>query len=264
MFDLFKKKSPDDEYIKAMYGSRPQKNVADSAEAAVIAYDDLLGGLLLLEDVGLYCFDLARTSIPYSTNDLAVNTALKFFRDEEMIFHLREVQVTARMKATQWIADGLLNKNIASHFEKTLYEFYKSEKVEKAREKFEARIRPVNSDSTKFLDREFSLVGQELLKLPTNHRGLVAYVIGVTKSIAQKRILNQHETGLAIKFQLEKRFSMNFPTMKQYLEPSGEIKIPNGWEHAFAVGNSIAEKIYSSQEEATSAHGELLKCLLTL
>lgn len=264
MFDLFKKKSPNDEYIKAMYGSRPPQKTADSAEAAVIAYDDLLGGLLLLEDVGLYCFDLSRTTIPYSTNDLAVTTALKFFRDEEMIFHLREAQLTARMKAAQWIADGSLNKNIASVFENTLYELYKSENVERAREKFEARLRPVNSDSTKFLDREFSLVNQDLLKLPKNHRGLVAYVIGVTKSIAQKRLLNQHETGLAIKFQLEKRFSMNFPTMKQYLEPSGEIKIPNDWEHAFEAGNGVAEKIYSSQEGVTSAHGELSKCLLTL
>ena len=63
--------------------------------------------------------------IPYSTEDLALSTALNFFQQKELKSLLQDVQLEARMQILEWLDDGKVNPILALAFEKTLYERFK-------------------------------------------------------------------------------------------------------------------------------------------
>jgi hypothetical protein len=127
MFQVFKKKpaSVMDEFIKSVYGPNPPKKTADTAQAARLAHEALLGQCVNLSEVCDLASGLNAGPIPYSTCDLAVSIALNFFKRPELHTKLSEVQFDARMQVLEWINQRTINKTLAGVFEDDLYTRFK-------------------------------------------------------------------------------------------------------------------------------------------
>lgn len=69
--------------------------------------------------------ELNEGPIPYSTHDLAISTALNFFKRPEYIPLLFNAQILARAKALDWFQKGLAAKFLVLSFENVLYKLYK-------------------------------------------------------------------------------------------------------------------------------------------
>lgn len=63
--------------------------------------------------------------MPYSTEDLALATALNFFRRDELKGSLSAVQLLARMQMIEWLQGGKVNLMLVQVFEDTLYKRFK-------------------------------------------------------------------------------------------------------------------------------------------
>jgi hypothetical protein len=126
-FGLFKKKSPTvmDGPIRTIYGANPLPKSADLERSITIAHEDLLFERVPLSEVKQRASELFKGSIPYSTHDLAVSTALAFFKNPEYVPALRECQIPARMRVRNWAIDGKVVKPLAASFEEVLYRLYK-------------------------------------------------------------------------------------------------------------------------------------------
>lgn len=63
--------------------------------------------------------------IPYSMHDLALATALGFFKDPNLHVRLASCQLQARAHLVDWVQAGKVNVLLATSFEDTLYREYK-------------------------------------------------------------------------------------------------------------------------------------------
>jgi hypothetical protein len=127
MFGLFKKRSPTvmDGLIRTIYGANPPPKSADLERSITIAHEDLLFERVPLSEVKQRATELFKGPIPYSTHDLAVSAALAFFKSPEYVPALRECQIPARMRVTNWAVDGKVVKLLAASFDEVLYRPYK-------------------------------------------------------------------------------------------------------------------------------------------
>jgi len=130
MFGLFgKKQNPQtalEKLIIAMYGDPPpQRGRASLNDAVRFANKDLLGEVVELSKVSAQAKILFDGAIPYTTEELALSTALGFFKEARLISELQHMQLFARMKALEWHKAGKLNTMLLQSFENDLYETYK-------------------------------------------------------------------------------------------------------------------------------------------
>ena len=110
--------------IHAIYGPNPPRKSADVQQAAYVSVS-LLGNRVDFRDVQTIAGQLYAGPIPYSTYDLAVSVALKFFHQQDLMPKLAEVQLPARMQVFDWFKAGLVNPHFARNFEDVLYKDYK-------------------------------------------------------------------------------------------------------------------------------------------
>lgn len=127
MFGLFKKRPPTvmDGLIRALYGANPPPKSAELERSIIIAHEALLFGRVPLSEVRQRATDLFKGPIPYSTHDLAVSTALGFFKAPEFVKVLSECQIPARLRVVDWAKDGTVVSPLAQSFEAVLYRVYK-------------------------------------------------------------------------------------------------------------------------------------------
>jgi hypothetical protein len=130
MFGLFSKKQKPktalDSYIFKMYGNPPPPaGRANLDEAVNLAFNDLFSGQIEIELVRDHATKLHTGQIPYTTHDLALSTAIYFYKEVKYMSKLEAVQIFARLEALQWFKNGLLHKEILRVFENDLYKIYK-------------------------------------------------------------------------------------------------------------------------------------------
>jgi hypothetical protein len=127
MFGLFKRKPSTamDALIRAVYGPNPPRKSADLERSVTIAHEDVLFERVSLAEVRRVAEDLFRGPMPYSTHDLAVSTALAFFKAPEFVPLLTECQIPARLRVVNWAKDGKVIRPLAKSFEAVLYRVYK-------------------------------------------------------------------------------------------------------------------------------------------
>lgn len=127
MFGIFKKKQPSAMHgiIRAIYGDNPPAQSADLERAITIAHEDLLAEQVSISEVRRVTSGLAAGPMPYSTYDLAVATALSFFKNPELFVALEEVQIGARVHVLNWMKGGKVAPGVLKIFEDTLYRLYK-------------------------------------------------------------------------------------------------------------------------------------------
>jgi|SRR5947207_1245668 len=105
----------------------PAAKDADPRQAIILAKELLAGHIPqqeILSEVEAFVFD-DDEPLSYSTHDLALSVALKFFTQTERIPQLFQAQLLARMKALQWHREGLVATTLVKSFEEALYELYK-------------------------------------------------------------------------------------------------------------------------------------------
>lgn len=128
MFGLFKKKPKTllDQFIVAAYGDRPPKaRRADLGMAVDLAHSALLMGAVEKSEIAGIARGLFDGEIPYSTHDLALATALNFFKRPELRADLEEAQLTARLTSLGWFQEGKVVPLLLKSFEDTLYKAFK-------------------------------------------------------------------------------------------------------------------------------------------
>jgi hypothetical protein len=125
MFNFFgRKPTALDAAIHAIYGPNPPRKSANVQQAANLAAS-LLGNRIDFREVNALANQLYAGPMPYSTHDLAVSVALKFFHQQDLMPKLAEMQLPARMQVLDWFKAGYVNPTMARHFEDVLYEDYK-------------------------------------------------------------------------------------------------------------------------------------------
>lgn len=128
MFGLFKKKPKTllDQFIVAAYGDRPPKaRRADLGIAVDLAHSSLLMGAVEKSEIAGIAKGLFDGEIPYSTHDLAIATALNFFKRPELREDLQTAQLMARLTALEWLQEGKVVPLLMKSFEDTLYKAFK-------------------------------------------------------------------------------------------------------------------------------------------
>lgn len=128
MFGLLRKKKPAnalDEFIFLVYGNPPPPKRASVRDATKLAFEQLLMRRVSEPEVRAVADELSSGPIPYSTHDLALSVALNFFKQPARIENLREAQLQARLKMTDWVLAGFAVPVIAKSFEEVLYKLYK-------------------------------------------------------------------------------------------------------------------------------------------
>jgi len=124
MFNLFKKKKPQNlmsELASTMYGPGAKTGQSELMKATQYAFSNLLGEVVPQSEVATIAQDLRSGEIPYSTEDLALATALNFFRRDDLKTSLSFVQLQARMQMLDWLQKGCVNPMLVQVFENTLY-----------------------------------------------------------------------------------------------------------------------------------------------
>jgi hypothetical protein len=130
MFGFFwkrmkKQETAMDAVIKLIYGDNPPAKRAQIDEAVVAAHQELLLGLVEIHEVRRIAVDLNQGPLPYSTEDLALATALNLFRQPDRVMTLKRAQLAARMKALDWLQKGKAAPMVVKVFEDNLYKIYK-------------------------------------------------------------------------------------------------------------------------------------------
>lgn len=131
MFSIFRKIFRRKQYtlmdamIHAIYGENPPAKSADVDRAVTIAHEDLLCGRVAVSEVRRIASALAAGPMPYSTHDLAIATALSFFKTSSHFDLLAEVQISARLRVLDWMTNGQVAPSVARIFEDALYRIYK-------------------------------------------------------------------------------------------------------------------------------------------
>lgn len=127
MFNLFKKKKPKtalSELYDIMYGPDAKAGYADLSKATEYAYR-LLGDVVPKQEVASVAQGLHDGELPASTEDLALSTALSFFRRDELKEDLFLAQIQARMQMLEWLKEGRVNQTLGRVFEDDLYKRFK-------------------------------------------------------------------------------------------------------------------------------------------
>jgi hypothetical protein len=125
MFGRSKPKTLLDAFIETVYGKQPPAKSAKLSDAIALAYDNLLSQMVSESEVSAHAAALFSGLIPYSTHDLALSTALFFFKKEELKEELDGAQFNARMVLLEWLSEGKnIARPLASSFEKTLYKIF--------------------------------------------------------------------------------------------------------------------------------------------
>lgn len=127
MFKFLKKKKPKtmlSELQEIMYGPDAKAGHADLAKATEYAFL-LLGGVVPKQEIASIAQGLHDGEAPASTEDLALSTALNFFRRDELKQDLLLVQVQARMQMVEWLQAGKVNPMLGRVFEGDLYKRFK-------------------------------------------------------------------------------------------------------------------------------------------
>jgi hypothetical protein len=128
VFGLLRKKKPAnalDEFIHLVYGNPPPPKRASVRDATKLAFEQLLMLRVSEQEVRTVAEELSSGPIPYSTHDLALSVALNFFMQPARVDGLREAQLQARLKATDWVLAGFAVPMTAKSFEEVLYKLYK-------------------------------------------------------------------------------------------------------------------------------------------
>ena len=127
MFNFFTKKKPKNalsELYDMMYGPNAKAGHADLAKATEYAYY-LLGDVIPKQEVASIAQGLHDGELPASTEDLALSTALNFFRRDELRVDLSLAQLEARMQMVEWLEEGKVNPTLGRVFEDDLYKRFK-------------------------------------------------------------------------------------------------------------------------------------------
>ena len=93
--------------------------------AADLAESELLMGIIdrdRIEMVADGYFDMPKVQ---SDHELALVTALFIFEQDELIPHLREAQMMARLVVLGWLEEGKVAPDLGMLFENNLYKLYK-------------------------------------------------------------------------------------------------------------------------------------------
>jgi hypothetical protein len=114
-----------DQLIQSIYGDNPPSKRANLGEAVVAANDELLLGLIGREQVEKIAAGLHNGPVPYSTEDLALSTALNFYRQPDKVLTLKQAQLMARMRALEWLQERKAAPVLVKIFEDSLYKIYK-------------------------------------------------------------------------------------------------------------------------------------------
>jgi hypothetical protein len=130
MFKLFQKKikpkNMSEELIVALYGNPPPKaQRADCSLAINLAYTELLGEVVERSEVEKHAQKLFSGPIPYTTHDLALSTAIWFYKSGEYTSDLASEQLMARMTVLEWFQAGKVGPLLVKAFEDDLYALYK-------------------------------------------------------------------------------------------------------------------------------------------
>ncbi len=111
--------------IFEIYGNPPPPNSADPVQATRLASEQLKG-VVSLDEVRRETLQLNSSDFPYTTHELALSVMLKFFKSQELVTSLANLQLQARMTALQWFSDGKINRMLLEAFENELYTRYKT------------------------------------------------------------------------------------------------------------------------------------------
>jgi hypothetical protein len=114
-----------DALIHTIYGANPPKKSANLERSITIAHKDLLFEKVPLSEVKRLAGELFNGPIPYSTHDLAVSTALAFFKAPEHMRALQDCQIPARLRVNGWAMERKVIGPLALTFENVLYKVYK-------------------------------------------------------------------------------------------------------------------------------------------
>jgi hypothetical protein len=101
---------------------------ADVSKAISLCEEDLLQSKVPKSEIREIALELFNNQIgiKYSTHDLAIATALNFFKQDNMKSELDDVQLHARMKVLEWFNNKeSINPILFKSFEDTLYKKYK-------------------------------------------------------------------------------------------------------------------------------------------
>ena len=98
---------------------------ANLDESIKIAYEDLLLKLIPKKELIELANQLYKSSMPYSTNDLAFAVALNFFRRDEYKDILFEAHIPAKEKLLSALKSQSINPHLAQSFEYSLYKIFK-------------------------------------------------------------------------------------------------------------------------------------------
>lgn len=130
MFGIFsKKRKPKnalEQLIFALYGNPPPpRGRANLSEAVDQAYSELLIELISYDEVEEQAKEHFESEIPFTTHDLALSTALSFFKEARNTSKLAQAQLFARMTILGWLNEGLVHPEFVKSFEDDLYTLYK-------------------------------------------------------------------------------------------------------------------------------------------
>jgi len=119
-----------DALIRAIYGANPPPKSADLERSITLAHEDLLFERVPMSEVKRVAGELINGPIPYSTYDLAVSTALGFFKAPGFMEALEECQIFARRRVSNWANDGKVVSPLAQSFDEVLFRAYEPNQSE--------------------------------------------------------------------------------------------------------------------------------------
>ena len=127
MFGFFRKKSEAEKTtelgILLVYGKSPPKKRANVLQAIVLA-NELLMGVIEEKELAKTAFSLNDCPTPFSTHELAISVAFKFFKKQENILQLDAAHCFARLVILEWYREGLVVSTYVRMFEDFLSPLY--------------------------------------------------------------------------------------------------------------------------------------------
>ena len=114
-----------DDFSDAVNSGSTNSSKLNLNSSVDLAFELLLAESINKDDVRAQASELIKTSINYSTKDLALVVALYFFMKPEMKDTLFEAQLMARLTLQEWIQEKSVNLIIAKTFEDKLYKLFK-------------------------------------------------------------------------------------------------------------------------------------------